>query len=115
MAALYPLMPNKCQEFLSALSVTEFNADTFSELNGLTTGVQTKMGAPLFPKMKKLPPDIQVARDKALGIERKPETPAAPKAKKNQTKSVPSRSISEWYHHLCENRRHTNVNSRCRK
>ena len=49
---LYPIMPNKSQELLSALSVTEFDADTLSELNGLTAGVQTKMGAPLFPKMK---------------------------------------------------------------
>ncbi len=83
---LYPIMPNKCQELLSALGVTEFNADTLDELNGLTAGVQTKMGKPLFPKMKKLPPDIQEARDKALGIERKPETPAAPKAKKIKLK-----------------------------
>ena len=83
---LYPIMPNKCQELLSALSVTEFEADSLGELNGLTTGVQTKMGAPLFPKMKKLPPDIQVARDKALGIERKPETLPHPKRRKSNSK-----------------------------
>ena len=83
---LHPIMPNKCQDLLSALGVTEFDATTLSELNGLTTGFQTKMGAPLFPKMKKLPPDIQAARDRALGIEPKPEVKAVPKVKKIKLK-----------------------------
>ena len=47
------------------------------------------MGAPLFPKMKKLPPDIQVARDM---IERKPDACRA-KSQKNQTESISSCSV----------------------
>ena len=81
-----PSCPTNVKNLLSALSVSEVDAATLANLNGLTAGAQTKMGAPLFPKMKKLPPDIQAARDKALGIERKPETPATPKAKKIKLK-----------------------------
>ena len=47
---LYPIMPNKCQELLSALSVKDFNADTLSELNGLTSGTKTKWEHHCFPK-----------------------------------------------------------------
>ena len=83
---LHPIMPNKCQELLSALGVENFDANGLSELNGLTTGFKTKMGKPLFPKMKKLPEDIQIARDLALGIERKPEVKEQPKVKRIKLK-----------------------------
>jgi methionine--tRNA ligase beta chain len=79
-------MPNKCHELLTALGVSEFNAETLSSLNGLTTGFKTAMGAPLFPKMKNLPTDIQVARDRALGIEPTPEVKEAPQTKKIKLK-----------------------------
>ncbi len=83
---LLPIMPNKCQALLSALGVESFDAETLSDLNGLTAGFKTNMGTPLFPKMKKLPKEIQVARDKALGIEPTPESKAPAKAKRIKLK-----------------------------
>ncbi len=78
---LHPIMPNKCQQLLNSLGVDTFDAETLANMDGLTTGFKTQMGKPLFMKMKKLPPEIQVIRDRALGIEPKPEAPAKPKRK----------------------------------
>lgn len=93
---LHPIMPNKCGAMLSALGVTDFSAESLSTLDALTAGVQTTMGAPLFPKMKKLPADIQVARDRALGIEPVKEksstAPATKKIKLKHFQAVPFQS-----------------------
>lgn len=68
---LSPIMPNKSKELLDQIGVTEFGH--LFDFEGISEEFQTKIGKPLFPKMKKLPEEIQLARDKALGIESKPK------------------------------------------
>ena len=91
---LHPIMPNKCSSMLNALGVSDFNENSLLTLDGLAAGIQTRMGTPLFPKMKKLPADIQIARDRALGIETKVESsePTAKKIKLKVFQAVPFQS-----------------------
>ena len=81
---LAPIMPNKAKELLDQIGVTEFGH--LSDFEGITEGFQTVMGKPLFPKMKNLPEDIQVARDKALGIEPVAKIDEQPKQKTIKSK-----------------------------
>ena len=81
---LTPIMPNKSKELLEQIGVTEFGH--LSDFEGIPEGFQTKIGKPLFPKMKNLPEEIQVARNKALGIEPTTTTDEKPKQKTIKSK-----------------------------
>lgn len=71
---LSPIMPNKSRELLDQIGVSNFSH--LSDFEGISENYQTKIGMPLFPKMKSLPEEIQIARDNALGIEPKPKQEA---------------------------------------
>ena len=76
---LSPIMPTKMNQLLSQLGV--HSPEQLDSLDGLTEGFLTSKSQPLFPRMKKLPEQIEAARNEALGIQPKPQPTPEPQNK----------------------------------